>query len=58
MLRSLIDDVSLKCTLSLPVLSLLALPVEYLPEFADIEVKLVETDTEAESRELVVGVLA
>jgi hypothetical protein len=57
-MRSLLGGTSVGCILSLPLLSLLTLLVEYLPEMTDTEVILVDTEADAESRELVVGVLA
>lgn len=44
--------------ISLLVLFLFALPEDCRPETAETDVLLVPTDNEAESRELVVGVLA
>jgi hypothetical protein len=44
--------------MSLPALFLLTLPEEWRPDVPETEVRLVPVDTEAESRELVVGVLA
>lgn len=58
--RSLSDVASLEWTLeaSLPALFRRALPREWRLDAAEIDVAVVVTDIEAESRELVVGVLA
>lgn len=54
------DAPSLECPteMSLPALFLLAFPEDCRPDAAETEVALVATDNEAESRELVAGVLA
>ena len=55
--RSFRKVTSPDCEASLPTLLRLALPVEWRPDCAEIEVRLVPVDIDPESRELVVGVL-
>ena len=55
--RSFKNATSPDCEASLPTLLRLALLVEWRPDCAEIEVRLVPADIDPESLELVVGVL-